>query len=73
MGKGCNVPGCPGKHKAHGLCNAHYQNVRNAETWVTVARTDRDTYEAIAAYAKRHHTTKAEVLRTFIEWGLEAK
>lgn len=73
MGKGCKITGCRNVHKAHGLCHLHYQNARNAETYAIVARTDREMYQALADYAKRHHMTKAETLRTFIEWGLEAQ
>lgn len=71
MARGCVVPGCPGKHKAHGLCNPHYQNARNAKTYAIVARGDREMYQAVVAYANRHGMTIAETLRTFIEWGLE--
>jgi hypothetical protein len=36
-----------------------------------IVRLDHDDAQALRALAKRKHTTVAELIRTFVAWGLE--
>lgn len=40
-------------------------------TKALVFRTDPQQYQEVFAYAARNNTTASEVVRTFVEWGLE--
>ncbi len=70
--KFCSIPGCTRKHKAHGLCNPHYQNARNAKIPVLILRADRELNSAVRKYAKDNNMSISECVRTFCQWGLEA-
>jgi predicted HicB family RNase H-like nuclease len=64
---------CTEPHHARGLCTKHYHEGRQYREPALVFRADPEMYAEVVKRAKLERVSLSELVRTYVEWGLEVK